>query len=121
IFKPYTNRTDLGRGAIVKSDDDFDENYQFKVPTLRNVTATAPYFHDGGSPTLPETVRAMAKMQLSLDLNEEQVQDLVNFLHCLEGKGLSMETASPSPSEPVLDHRPAAPVESSLSGSSRAP
>jgi cytochrome c peroxidase len=87
VFRPYTNQTDLGRGAIIK-DEDFDQTFLFKVPSLRNVAATAPYFHDGGTAALPDAVRTMAAMQLNKDLTTEQVQDLVAFLQCLTGKGI---------------------------------
>jgi cytochrome c peroxidase len=94
IFQPYKNQGDHGMGAIVKGDDDFDPNFLFKVPSLRNIAATAPYFHDGGSATLPETVRAMAKMQLAVDLTQEQEQELVVFLQCLTDKGIKSETTA---------------------------
>jgi len=58
----------------------------FRVPTLRNVTDTAPYFHNGAVPTLDEAVRIMAKSQLNRDLTDEQVADIVAFLNALTGE-----------------------------------
>jgi len=57
--------------------------YKFKVPTLRNVDATAPYFHDGSISTLEDAVRAMAKYELGKDLDEQTVADLVAFMKTL--------------------------------------
>jgi cytochrome c peroxidase len=49
---------DPGRKDATKSDDDFGK---FKVPSLRNVSLTAPYFHDGSAETLEEAIALMAK------------------------------------------------------------
>jgi cytochrome c peroxidase len=56
-----------------------------RVPSLRNVAATAPYFHDGSAATLEEAVRRMAAAQLNRTVNDEQVASLVAFLHTLTG------------------------------------
>ena len=74
---------DKGRFDVTKNDADL---YVFKVPILRNVTRTAPYFHDGSVATLPEAVRIMAKVQLGKTLTETQVRQLVAFLDSLTGK-----------------------------------
>src|SRR5262249_25565792 len=57
----------------------------FKVPPLRNVAMTAPYFHDGAVATLPEAVRIMARVQLGRTLADPDVRDLVAFLESLTG------------------------------------
>jgi cytochrome c peroxidase len=54
-----------------------------RVPSLRNVATTAPYFHDGSAPTLEEAVRAMAAAQLDRTLTSEQVDSVVAFLQTL--------------------------------------
>jgi cytochrome c peroxidase len=56
-----------------------------RVPSLRNVATTAPYFHDGSAPTLDEAVRQMATSQLDLALTDQQVDDIVAFLRSLTG------------------------------------
>ncbi|USI74909.1 cytochrome-c peroxidase [Sphingomonas morindae] len=56
-----------------------------RVPSLRNVAATAPYFHDGSAPTLAGAVRAMAYAQLDITLSERDVRDIVAFLGTLTG------------------------------------
>ena len=55
----------------------------FKVPSLRNVALTAPYFHDGSRATLEEAVSDMGALQLGRKLNEEQINQLVAFLNTL--------------------------------------
>ena len=58
----------------------------WKVPTLRNIDLTAPYFHNGAVATLDEAVRVMAKVQLNKDLSDEQVTYIVAFLAALTGE-----------------------------------
>lgn len=58
----------------------------FKVPTLRNVAETAPYFHDGSVPTLELAVRRMGKHQLGLNLADAEVESIVAWLKSLTGK-----------------------------------
>jgi cytochrome c peroxidase len=56
-----------------------------RVPSLRNVAATAPYFHDGSAATLQDAVRRMAAAQLDRTLTDEQIELLVGFLETLTG------------------------------------
>jgi len=56
-----------------------------RVPSLRNVATTAPYFHDGSAATLDEAVRKMANAQLDLTLTDQQVDEIVAFLRTLTG------------------------------------
>lgn len=74
---------DTGRYQVTKDDDD---KHLWRVPTLRNIALTAPYFHNGRVPTLDEAVLVMAKTQLNKDLSEEQVADIVAFLNGLSGE-----------------------------------
>lgn len=74
-----------------------------RVPSLRNVAAMAPYFHDGSAPTLPQAVKAMGFAQLDRVLTEEQVAGIVAFLNTLTGTHQGREVApaagaNPSPS-----------------------
>jgi cytochrome c peroxidase len=57
----------------------------FRVPSLRNVAVTAPYFHDGSAPTLPDAVRRMGYAQLDRKLSDDQVDQIVAFLQSLTG------------------------------------
>ncbi len=81
--RKYSFKDDVGRFAVTKNNSD---KHLFKVPTLRNVTLTAPYFHNGSVKTLDEAVRVMAKLQLNRDLSAQQVEDIVAFLNALTGK-----------------------------------
>jgi cytochrome c peroxidase len=56
-----------------------------RVPSLRNVATTAPYFHDGSAATLPEAVKAMGIAQLDRVLTEQQIAAIVAFLQTLTG------------------------------------
>jgi len=87
IFGDYWAATgqsagDEGRFALTQ---DTHDRYRFKVPGLRNVAKTPPYFHDGSIDDLGQAVRLMGKLQLGLDLNPGQVQSLVAFLNSLTG------------------------------------
>ncbi len=63
-----------------------DDRLFFKVPILRNITKTAPYFHNGEVKDLKEVVRIMSKYQLGDEFSKEQIDDVVEFLKSLEGK-----------------------------------
>ena len=80
---PYDNQSDPGVYELTKDEDD---RMVFKTPTLRNVALTAPYFHDGRIATLPEAVRLMGKLQLDVDLSEQEVNDIISFLKALTDK-----------------------------------
>jgi cytochrome c peroxidase len=56
-----------------------------RVPSLRNVATTAPYFHDGSVPSLDDAVRKMATAQLDLTLTDQQVDEIVSYLRTLTG------------------------------------
>lgn len=79
--RPYET-PDLGRYEVTKDEAD---KYKFKVPSLRNVSETGPYFHDGKIATLPEAVKTMAAIQLGKDLTDEEVTSIVTFLKATTG------------------------------------
>jgi len=83
IVNLYENVSDKGRIEVTK--EDYDE-LVFKVPSLRNIALTGPYFHDGQQATLPGTVQKMAWLQLGVDLKPEQAEQLVAFLNSLTDK-----------------------------------
>ncbi|WP_200284545.1 cytochrome-c peroxidase [Rhabdochromatium marinum] len=64
---------------------DPEDKNRFRVPSLRNVSQTAPYFHNGSVPTLEAAVQLMAYHNLGLHLSAEETADLVQFLRTLEG------------------------------------
>ncbi len=80
-----TKLTDFDFGRYAYSGDPRDK-YVFRVPSLRNVAETAPYFHDGSTRSLDDAIRKMARMQLNLDLPDEDVELINEFLHSLTGR-----------------------------------
>ncbi|RZA07300.1 MAG: c-type cytochrome [Proteobacteria bacterium] len=76
-------KPDFGRFNLTKQETD---RHVFKVPSLRNVARTAPYFHDGSAPTLKGAVRTMAKYQLGRAISEEDAGLITEFLETLNGE-----------------------------------
>jgi cytochrome c peroxidase len=89
VMIPYfTDRTQVSRadrGRFNVTGDPRDM-YLFKVPSLRNVELTGPYFHDGSAATLADAVRTMGKYQLGRSLGDPQVELIVAFLKTLTGE-----------------------------------
>jgi len=81
LVVPYET-ADLGRYDVTKAEAD---KHVFKVPSLRNITETAPYFHDGKVASLDEAIRLMGKHQLGKDLTPEEIADITAFLGALRG------------------------------------
>ena len=81
VVKAYGTE-DPGRFAVTEREQD---RAVFKVPSLRNVAQTAPYFHDGSIETLDEAIRIMADHQLGRSLEPEQVASIRTFLQALTG------------------------------------
>lgn len=81
--KPYDRDTEtLGRYNVTKKESD---KYVFKVPLLRNIELTAPYFHDASTWDLREAVRIMGEYQLGIKLSEAEIDRIVAFLKTLTG------------------------------------
>jgi len=74
---------DLGRYQVTQNEKD---KYVFKVPSLRNVVLTAPYFHDGSTNTLEEAVEIMMLYQLGRTPNKQDTKNIVLFLKTLTGQ-----------------------------------
>ncbi len=83
VVEPYktTNKAE-GRSAVTGDDSD---RFNFKVPTLRNVERTYPYFHDGASDTLEDAVEIMGRLQLGKIFTKEENAKIVAFLKSLTG------------------------------------
>jgi cytochrome c peroxidase len=79
---PAATDVDEGRYNVTKNAAD---HRVFRVPSLRNVALTPPYFHDGSAPTLEHAVRTMAHVQLGRTLSPQQVSSIVAFLKTLTG------------------------------------
>lgn len=82
LIHPYATK-DEGRAAVTKNEDD---KLKFKVPSLRNIELTGPYFHDGKLAKLEEAVRTMAFVQLDRKLTDVETRDLTAFLRSLTDK-----------------------------------
>jgi cytochrome c peroxidase len=77
------NSSDLGRYDVTHRERD---KHYFKVPSLRNVARTAPYFHDGKTSSLRVAVLTMAKYQLGRKITPQEVDAIVAFLKSLNGQ-----------------------------------
>ncbi|MGL5871687.1 MAG: cytochrome-c peroxidase [Xenococcaceae cyanobacterium] len=74
---------DWGRFNVTKNEED---RYVFRVPSLRNVELTAPYFHDGSAETLEKAIAIMTRYQLGRPLLREQIDLIAQFLRTLNGE-----------------------------------
>lgn len=83
MVKPYKNAKDLGKFELTKDEAD---KFVFKVPSLRNIAKTAPYFHDGKAKTLSEAVNTMGETQLGIKLSKKENKEIVAFLNSLTGE-----------------------------------
>lgn len=89
VYKDYfatkatITKADLGLYNVTKKEED---KYVFKVPSLRNVTLTAPYLHDGSAQTLEEVISLMGIYQVGQTVQPFDVPLIVKFLHSLTGK-----------------------------------
>ena len=84
IFEVYPNEeSSLGRFEQTKKQED---RLVFKVPSLRNVAKTPPYYHDGSIPSLDACIQFMAYYQLGKFLEKDVVEDIVAFLESLTGE-----------------------------------
>ena len=91
LVRAYSNTRDRGRYEVTRQDADF---LVFRVPSLRDVEKTGPYFHDGSVSSLAEAVRLMGHHQLGKNLSDTQVEDIVAWLGTLTGV-IPTELASP--------------------------
>ncbi len=88
VFDDYWNHTkskkiDEGKFEATKNEAD---KYIFKSPSLRNVSKTYPYFHDGSVKELDEAVKIMAKVQLNIDLSDQEMKAVLAYLNSLTGE-----------------------------------
>lgn len=82
LIKPWPGLKDAGREKATKNAA---ERGFFKVPSLRNITKTGPYLHDGSVSDLPTMVRKMAEHQVGKALGDAEVKSIVTFLQALTG------------------------------------
>ena len=82
LVEPYKGNMPDGRAAVTGNDAD---RFNFKVPTLRNVEMTYPYFHDGAANTLTEAVDVMGRLHLGKKFTKDENAKIVAFLKTLTG------------------------------------
>jgi cytochrome c peroxidase len=88
LFKPYheltgSEKIDPGRAEVTKNGAD---SLMFKVPTLRNIEKTFPYFHDGSVADLEKAIKIMGMAQLNKEITDQQAKDIAVFLSSLTGQ-----------------------------------
>lgn len=89
VVKPYyggavdEDEAQYGRFYVTRQEEN---KFEFKVPSLRNVSLTAPYFHDGSIRTLKEAVQLMSYHQLGYRISEQEVGKILSFLETLNGE-----------------------------------
>ncbi len=98
MIKPYNSKSpSKGRYDVTKKPEDMNV---LKVPTLRNIERTYPYFHDGQVWDLDEAVKIMADIQLGKTLKEDEIRAITVFLRSLTGMiprdALQMSVLPPS-------------------------
>jgi cytochrome c peroxidase len=84
IFHPFKNKKTYPDLYSITKNPLYKNVY--KVPTLRNIALTAPYFHDGSAKTLKQAVSKMAWYQLGIKLSTTKINDIIAFLKTLTGK-----------------------------------
>lgn len=91
VYKEYPNKNNdnyFGRYNITKIDEN---KFEFKVPSLRNVYYTYPYFHDGSIKTLDEAIKIMAEYQIGRKITNEDVEKIKSFLKSLSYEKIEKE------------------------------
>jgi cytochrome c peroxidase len=83
VVAAWPNQADQGRFELTKLAAD---RMTFKVPSLRDVEKTAPYFHDGSAKTLEEAVTLMARHQIGEELGRDDIKSIVAWLGSLTGE-----------------------------------
>lgn len=101
IYHEYRNKSDLGRFSVTGNKSD---RFVFKVSALRNVTLTAPYFHDGTVATLAEAVDEMAWLELDEKLSSAEIDLILRFLTSLAD--LDRSTAPVKQTEKAVNWSP---------------
>jgi len=94
-YYPWPNQKDEGRSAITKASID---RMVFKVPSLKNIAETAPYFHDGSAPDLETAIRKMGHHQLGIDLDDSEVKAIAAWMRSMTGEIDPAYIAAPTPS-----------------------
>lgn len=95
IKKFQTSNKAIGLAGVTHKDSD---KYMFKVPTLRNIELTYPYFHDGATRSLKQAVNIMGEIQLSRQFTDDESDKIVAFLKTLTGDAPAFDLPQLPPS-----------------------
>jgi cytochrome c peroxidase len=82
VVEPWPEQRDAGRAAVTGSPAD---RMVFKVPSLKNIAMTAPYFHDGSAATLDVAIRMMGRHQLGIELSGDEVAAIAAWMRAMTG------------------------------------
>ncbi len=93
LIKPYENPADEGRFEVTGVETD---KFMFKVPSMRNIALTDPYFHDGDEDDLTKAIHRMAEIQLGQTLTNMEAMKIVKFFDALTDKELAKANATES-------------------------
>ena len=77
LVKPWPNQKDQGRFSLTGKEED---KMFFKVPSLRNIEKTGPYFHDASSTELKDAIAKMGRHQIGMELAKKDIADIAAFL-----------------------------------------
>jgi cytochrome c peroxidase len=83
VVKPWPDTSDPGRSKVTKSEAD---KFMFKVPSLRNIEKTGPYFHNGKVATLKEAIAKMSDYQVGKTLSDADIQSIETWMKSLTGE-----------------------------------
>lgn len=83
VMEPWPNQTDPGRAGVTQDSAD---RMVFKVPSLKNIAQTAPYFHDGSVTDLHDAVKMMGRYQLGVDLSAPEIDAIVTWMGSMTGR-----------------------------------
>lgn len=97
-------------GRMDVTGDEINQ-YEYKVPTLRNIEHTAPYLHTGKADNLDDTIRTMAACQLDYDISDEEVDEINAFLTSLTGEYPDDQEATDMPRLPTPSGESMIPME----------
>jgi len=100
LIKPWPELKDLGRFEATQQEAD---KHFFKVPSLRNITETGPYLHDGSVKSLEEMVKKMAEHQVGRTLSDADATSIIAFLKALKGDVPADYVAKPDLPEATAD------------------
>jgi len=92
VVFPWPNQSDWGRGGVTRFGPD---RMVFKVPSLKNIGETGPYFHDGSTSSLEVAIRLMAHHQLGIELFEREVYAIADWMRSMTGEPDLVYIAAP--------------------------